>query len=168
MSRSPALSYLDIPFPLCYLSLRVSSIGKGKEMRGKILLLRCCYWIGAVADALSAIIMVSPTLGGSIYGIPDFHPGAEYRYAMGLGASLMIGWTFLLIWADRRPLERRGVLLLTVFPVLLGLIISGIYAVTTGLIAAERMVPTWIFQGMVTGLYLFSYFYTRGLKPHKT
>ena len=137
-------------------------------MRKKILLLRVCYWIGAVADAVSAIVMLSPKLGGSMYGIPDFNPAYEYRYAMGLGVSLMLGWTFLLIWADRRPVERRGVLLLTVFPVLFGLIISGIYAVATGLITADKMVPTWIFQGLITGLYLFSYLYTRDLKPNKT
>ena len=137
-------------------------------MRKKIFLLRVCYWIGAIADALSAIVMLLPTLGGSMYGISDFSPGYEYRYAMGVGASLMIGWTFLLIWADRRPVERRGVLLLTVFPVLFGLILSGIYAVATGLIPADKMVPTWIFQGLITGLYLFSYLYTRDLKGNKT
>ena len=107
-------------------------MSKEKKMSKKILLLRVCYWIGAVADALSAIIMLSPKVGGSLYGIPDFNPGYAYRYAMGLGASLMLGWTFLLIWADRRPVERRGVLLLTVFPVLFGLIIAGIYAVIAG------------------------------------
>jgi hypothetical protein len=137
-------------------------------MSKKILLLRVCYWIGAVADALSAIIMLSPKLGGSMYGISDFNPGYEYRYAMGLGASLMVGWTFLLMWASRRPVERRGVLLLTVFPVLFGLIISGIYAVATGLIPADKMIPTWIFQGVITGLYLFSYLYTRDLKTNRT
>ena len=136
-------------------------------MQNKIILLRVCYWIGAVADAVSAIIMLLPTAGGSMYGIADFNPGYEYRYAMGLGASLMIGWTFLLIWADRKPVERRGVLLLTVFPVLFGLIISGIYAVATGLISVDKMVPTWIFQGLITGLFLFSYVHTRGLKPNK-
>ena len=136
-------------------------------MSRKILLLRVCYWIGAVADAVSAIIMLLPTVGGAMYGIHDFNPGYEYRYAMGLGASLMLGWTFLLMWADRRPVERRGVLLLTVFPVLFGLIISGIYAVATGLISVDKMVHTWIFQGLITGLYLFSYFYTRDLKANQ-
>jgi hypothetical protein len=110
---------------------------------------------------------LSPKLGGSIYGISNFNPAYEYRYAMGLGATLMLGWTFLLMWADRRPVERRGVLLLTVFPVLCGLIISGIYAVTTGLIPADRMIPTWIFQGIVTGFFLFSYYYTRNLQAHR-
>ena len=60
-------------------------------MRKKILLLRVCYWIGAVADAISAIVMLLPSIGGSMYGISDFYPGYEYRYAMGLGTSLMIG-----------------------------------------------------------------------------
>jgi hypothetical protein len=142
-------------------------MSKVKKMGKKILLLRVCYWIGAVADAVSVIIMLLPTVGGSMYGIPDFNPGDDYRYAMGMGASLMIGWTFLLIWADRRPVERRGVLLLTVFPVLCGLIISGIYAVAAGLIPADRMVPTWIFQGIIMGLYLFSYLYTRGLRQRR-
>jgi hypothetical protein len=150
------------------ISLFEDLMSKVKKMSKKILLLRVCYWIGAVADAVSAIIMLLPKVGGgSMYGIPDFNPGYEYRCAMGLGASLMLGWTFLLIWADRRPVERRGVLLLTVFPVLFGLIITGIYAVSTGLIPADRMVPTWIFQGVITGLYLFSYLYTRDLEAHR-
>ena len=34
-------------------------------------------------------------------GIDDFRPGVEYRYAMSIGASLMLGWTALLVWADR-------------------------------------------------------------------
>jgi len=29
----------------------------------------------------------------------------EYRNLMGLAASLMPGWTLLLIWADRKPVE---------------------------------------------------------------
>lgn len=137
-------------------------------MRKKITLLRFCYWIGAVADALAAIMMLFPKLGGVMYGISDFNPGDDYRYAMGMGASLMLGWTFLLIWADRRPLERRGVLLLTVFPVLFGLIIAGIYAVGTGLVPLGSMVPTWVFQGVIAGLYLFGYLYTGDLKGNKT
>ena len=40
--------------------------------------------------------------------LKNFAPGADYRYAMGMGASLMLGWTALLIWADRKPIERRG------------------------------------------------------------
>jgi hypothetical protein len=41
-----------------------------------------------------------------------------------LGGSLMTGWTFLLIWALQKPVDRRGILLLTAFPVIFGLIIT--------------------------------------------
>jgi len=40
---------------------------------------------------------------------------------MRTGAPLMAGWTVLLLWADRQPLERRGVLPITVLPVIAGL-----------------------------------------------
>jgi hypothetical protein len=82
----------------------------------------------------------------------------EYRYALGLGASLMLGWTFLLVWADRKPLERKGVLLLTVFPVITGIVLAEIYSVTKGLITFEKMLPTGIFLMVLIALFIFSYF----------
>ncbi|MFC1889438.1 hypothetical protein ACFL4G_06750 [Thermodesulfobacteriota bacterium] len=123
--------------------------------------LRVSYRVGAVADFLAAIVMLSPKLGKYLYGSPSSDPGTEFRYAMGLGASLMFGWTFLLLWADRKPLERKGILILTIFPVIFGLIISGIYAVITNLVAIERMIPTWIFQVALIALFSFSYFNSR-------
>ncbi len=65
--------------------------------------------VGAVADALAAVQMLWPSLFGLMMGLPGFAPGAEYHYAMGMGASLMVGWTALLVWADRKPMERKGV-----------------------------------------------------------
>ena len=49
---------------------------------------------------------------------------------MGVGASLMTGWTLLLAWTAKKPVERKAVMLLSAFPVLCGLII----VTTTGLI----------------------------------
>ena len=57
-------------------------------------------------DALILIPMLSPRIGGIAVGIPNFNPGNDYAYAMYLAASLMAGWVFLLIWADRKPVER--------------------------------------------------------------
>jgi len=42
---------------------------------------------------------------------------------MGIGGSLMAGWTLLLLWAVRKPIERRAVILLTAFPVVFGLFV---------------------------------------------
>lgn len=120
-------------------------------------LLRISYWIGAIFDALVIVPMLSPRIAGVAFGIPNFNPGSDYRYAMGIAASLMLGWVFLLLWADRKPVERRGVLLLTMFPVLTGLVISGVYAVSSSLIPINKMLPTWAMQAILALLFGFSY-----------
>lgn len=120
-------------------------------------LLRVCYWIGAVVDLVAAAQMLSPRLFALAYGLDDFRPDAAYRYAMGMGASLMVGWTALLLWADRRPHERRGVLLLTIFPVIAGLVVNEIAAVRAGFVAPVYFVPAWGFQAGYTVLCVVAY-----------
>lgn len=131
--------------------------------RKQVAILRASYWVGAIFDALVLVAMLSPQIGGVVFGIPDFNPGNDYKYAMSIAASLMVGWVFLLIWADRKPVERSGVLLLTVFPVLVGLIFSGVYAVTSGFVVLDNMLPTWIVQGLLVLLFGSSYLEARKL-----
>ena len=76
----------------------------------------------------------------------------------------MLGWTYLLVWADRKPLERKGVLLLTAFPVVTGILLAEIYAVAKGLITFEKMLPTGIFLVALIALFSFSYFNARGVE----
>ena len=132
-------------------------------MNGKILWLRISYWVGAVLDGLYVIPMLVPKIGGALYRIDDFNPGVEYRYAMGVGAALMLGWTFLLLWADRKPVERRGVLLLTIFPVKVGLDLASIYPLAYGIIKPESMVVSWIISFLIYVLFIFSYVNSRNL-----
>ncbi len=133
-------------------------------MNNKILWLRISYWLGAIADGLSVIPMLFPNIIGFAYGIPDFKPGIDYNYAMWIGVPLMLGWTSLLLWADRKPVERKGVLLLTVFPVLFGLVIGQALAVISNFIIMERMIPLWIFQIIATALFIISYVNARDIE----
>ncbi len=119
--------------------------------------LRVSYWAGAIFDALVLIPMLSPRVASVAFGFPNFSPGNDFRYAIYIAASLMLGWVSLLIWADRKPIERRGVLLLTVIPVLAGIILSGVYAVLSGFIPVGNMLPMWIMQGILMLLFGFSY-----------
>lgn len=125
--------------------------------------LRISYWVGAVFDAIMLVPMLSPQVASAMFNIPNFNPGNDYGFAMRIGASLMLGWVCLLLWADRKPVERKGVLLLTIVPVLVSLIYAGIYAVTTNLITAGNMAPTWIQQGVLVLLFGFSYLNARKL-----
>jgi hypothetical protein len=119
--------------------------------------LRISYWAGAILDALAALSMLSPELFAATSGLQNFHPGIEYRYAMGMGASLMLGWTALLLWADQRPLERKGVLLITLLPVVLGLVLNEIVAVRGGVLSIMMTAPVWLVQAALSGLFVFSY-----------
>ena len=109
--------------------------------------LRASYIAGAVADGLIGILML----------LPDRMGETEFRYPMGLGASLMFGWTALLLWANRRPMERKGILILTIFPVISGLVATGIWAVAAGRFPFQKTAPSAILGIALIVLMGFSY-----------
>ncbi len=123
--------------------------------------LRVAFLIGAAIDALMIPLMLVPELARIFWGFIDFGP--SYRYAMMMGAALMLGWTLLLLWAYRKPLERRGVALLTIV-VILGIAAANVYAVVSGLIPAARMILSWVIQAALTVLFSIGYFGSRGNK----
>ena len=126
-----------------------------------ILWLRISYWAGAVLDLLAGLTMLFPALFAINNGLSSFYPTPAYRYAMGMGAPLMLAWTVVLLWADRKPLERKGFLPITLL-VVFGEVINEIVAARTGYITPAALIPTWIVQALLTALYLFSYWNARG------
>lgn len=60
----------------------------------------------------------------------------------------MTGWTFLLIWAVKKPIERRGVIFLTAFPVVFGMFIITLIQLLNG--------KTIIIWAMVKTIVLFT------------
>jgi hypothetical protein len=133
---------------------------QGHNMHNKVILLRISYWFGAVLDGFMVIPMLFPRIGGAMFGIDHFDPGDDYKYAMMIGASLMLGWTVLLVWADRKPIERKEIILITVIPVIMGMILAGAFAVSVGLIKVERIIPTWAIQAILLIMFCYSHFTT--------
>ena len=130
----------------------------GRRMERRIFWLRASYWTGAIAVAVAALQMIIPGLS-PLLGKVDF-PDSLY-----IAGSFLLGWSLLLIWADRRPQERKGVLLLTLCPVLTAWVAAEIYAVVfTGLSFTARL-PFWILQGGLSLLFTFSYFQARRIYP---
>ncbi|HWR73515.1 MAG TPA: hypothetical protein VN604_10115 [Nitrospirota bacterium] len=123
--------------------------------------LRISYWTGAVADGFFAIALAWPALWGLALGLPGFAPDLQHRIDMGVGASLMLSWTVLLLWADRKPVERKGVLLLTVFPALTCLALTGLAAVVTGANSLLHMLPLFVMQSLLFVLFITSYILAR-------
>jgi hypothetical protein len=120
--------------------------------------LRRSYRAGAFVDAIAAVGMAQPKLYGPTL---RFHKrfrrtGPEFSYAMRTGAPLMAGWTGLLMWADRKPLERRGVLLITVVPVIAGLMANDAHAVRAGRLSSPSVAPVRGLQLGLVGLFVYS------------
>lgn len=128
--------------------------------------LRASYRVGAAVDAAAAVQMLNAWLFGLGMGLGGFAPGDDYRYAMGMGASLMLGWTALLLWADRSPVERRGVLLLTVL-VIAGLAANQLVAVRAGFLPLGPVAAIWGLQAALTVVFLYSYVVADRVRAHR-
>ena len=117
-------------------------------------LLRAAFLAGALTDALAVVPLVSPPIARLLWGFED--AGRGYRFAMGYAASLMTAWTALLLWAYQRPLERAFVAALTVL-VIYGLVATEVAAVVSGALPAWRVLPTWLLQAALLGLFATAY-----------
>lgn len=116
--------------------------------------LKIAFLAGIITDALALIPMLYPPMANFMWGFDQFN--GNYFFAMGYGASLMAGWTLLLIWAYKKPLERRFIAFLTTV-VIMGFIGAEIFSIVNGSISINKMIPTWILQIVLLGLFGFSY-----------
>ena len=129
------------------------------SQRARMFWIRFPYYLGIVADALWAIALFFPNVYGVMTSNPGFDPNLETRLIMGIGGSLMTGWTVLLAWGVIKPLERRMVILITAFPVVFGMFViatigvikgetSGLWLVLKTLFLLVTMVISFILAGI--------------------
>jgi hypothetical protein len=113
-------------------------------------MLRVGYWIGIVLDAVAFVQMALPAFGLRMLGaaIP-VEPA--YVFSIELGAGLMLAWTLLLFWADRKPMERRGVIPLTML-IIAWNVGTMLYGVRTGLVPLAKMLPQIV---LVSALFVY-------------
>jgi hypothetical protein len=147
------------------MSLSAASVVQTAESESDVVRwLHLSYRSGALVDALAALGMAFPRLYGPTLRFDRRfrRRGPEFIYAMRVGAPLMAGWAVLLLWADRRPLERRGVLPITVAPVIAGLIANDALAVRTGQLAGRGVAPVRTLQLTLAALFTYSLARARG------
>ena len=118
--------------------------------------LRIAFLAGAVTDAAALLPMLFPQLANVLWGLRD--ASGNYRFAMGYDASLMLGWTVLLLWAYKRPIERRFVAALTMI-VISALVLTEVVAVHSNVLDAKRMIPTWCLQALLLVLFARAYYF---------
>jgi hypothetical protein len=82
--------------------------------------------------------------------------------AMQFGASLMLAWTVLLIWADRKPVERKAIIPITLIIIVLNFI-TFLQSAHRGLVPIETLVPQLVVIAIVFFLYVFAWLYSRNM-----
>jgi len=124
-------------------------------MNTKIRWLRISYWAGAIVDAYAAFRMMFPEM------FPGSRADIGYNLGMKWGVALMLGWTFLLIWADRKPFERKDILLLTACPVIVGLMITSVATFAAGFGTIDALILNLSIMTILLILMTFSYLNAR-------
>jgi len=120
-------------------------------MNNTTLWLRISYWAGAIGDVFLAFQWA---FQGNI--VPDRFSDAGYNAGMRYIAVLALAWGILLLWADRKPQERKDILLITIFPVISGLIVCNLLAYDAGFEGRTALIRS-LGMGAVIVLMAFSY-----------
>lgn len=115
-------------------------------MKKHILLLRLSYWTAAIADFGVALLVLVPVRMGL----------AEIVYPMGLASAVAFSWGILLIIADRKPLERRWILIPTIIVVALLTIARIIFALNDTI---EFSAAILLFGVVLIIFMAYSYYY---------
>ena len=127
------------------------------QIKGKFV--RTMYWIGIILDALVGIDILQTIVIGQSVGIfvPQLTEGIMYLEIQ--VAVFMFGWTALLYWGVRDPINRRVLLLLTAFPIVVGLLLSNMYLLLIGLSNEIIIVVNIVIQSVLFVSLLTSFFF---------
>jgi hypothetical protein len=130
-------------------------------MNNGVKILKLSYLLGAITDFVVFLMMIFPQFASSFWGFESFTE--EYYFAMGLGAPLMLAWTLLLLWAYKKPVERKTIVLLTILAII-GIATTNIIMVTRGLFTVTEMLLSFIIQAILLALFGYGYWFTKAEK----
>jgi hypothetical protein len=123
--------------------------------RKAIIWLKIGFIAGAVVDTMALLPMLVPWAAKIFWGFSGFT--GIYYFAQGMGASLMLGWTLLLLWAYHKPLERRFILLLTII-VVISMRVSDVIGIYERYVDAVKLLPSFVISLILLFLFGYSYF----------
>jgi hypothetical protein len=104
------------------------------------------YWIAAIADFGIAILAWIPER----MGVP------EIVYPMGLASAVAFSWGALLLVADRKPLERRWILIPTILVVTLITFVRTMFSLDGSI---EFSIALFLFAITLIIFMAYSYYY---------
>ena len=124
-------------------------------------LLITAYWIGIIADAVATVLLFSPTVADIVLQPLPFEMHPLYLYVSRVAGALMLGWTALLFWAQRKPIERADILLITLFPVVTALTAAAVFVVKSGQISMLSTMPIFVLYVVAYCTFIPSYMWAK-------
>jgi hypothetical protein len=104
-------------------------------------------------DALAFVQMAFPQIGLKMIG-GKVAMTDEYVFTINLAAGFMLAWTLLLLWADRKPMERKMIVPLVMI-IIVWNISTLIFAVRVNLVPMETLLPQMALASLLLIYYAF-------------
>lgn len=123
-------------------------------MKKEILLLRLSYWIAALADFAVAYWVLIPQRMGL----------TEIVYPMGLTAAIAFSWGVLLLFADKKPIDRCWILIPTIL--VIGLL-TAVRVIFSHYEMIEFSLVFLLFGIGLIVLMMYSYYYAKKVMKNK-
>lgn len=122
-------------------------------------LLKFTFYFGAAADSIIAAIWFAIACGCNIADPLTGYIGRsqDFKVAMYIAALFMTGWVAILIWGAQKPIERKGILIITAFFLTLSIVIEVLF--WSKVMIGSRYLPRVIQRLFIVILMSFSYFY---------
>lgn len=133
-----------------------------------ILQLKYSMIIGCIVDLFMVFIFLIPFLRVLIFGEDSQFHTPQYEWSMRLIASLGAAWTILLFWAAKKPLERKDILLFTVFPLMFGAYSATVIGLYTHAITLRFFVLFSIITLAHCPFFLYSWIKARGFESESS
>jgi hypothetical protein len=120
-----------------------------------IIWLQIGFWVPAVVDIIMAFLILIPEQVGL----------TSYVYPMGLVSAIAFSWGIMLLIAARKPVERRWILVPTMFVILM-IIVATALSLIINAVTFNQGIINIIIGGIVFSLVLFGYQQSRHLKTN--
>lgn len=124
------------------------------------LVLKIMFILGAVVDGAIAVTWFLIASGWKIPNILSGYIGAgpDYQFAMYIGGMFMAGWAVLLAWGALKPIERKGLLLITSGFLLLSIITE--FVIFSNMLRGAVFVFGVSKRLILSALFISVYFYS--------
>jgi hypothetical protein len=127
-------------------------------------ILKGTFWFGAIADTIVALNWFLIATGYVLPNILTGHTGSgmDYRIGMYTSGMFMLGWGVILAWGAQKPVERRGLLLITVSFLVASLIIE-LMLLNNAIVIGTGFLLGAINRSVIISIMSFAYIISSGI-----